>query len=133
MLEETLSRLTEHWKVILGPVLVLVVLFAKGGIAGAVDAWRMRGMSAFQLLAAADRFARKVTERLEVRRLWSPALRRWLDRLRGTSMPCCVCPTVISFWRRAGSCGRAARRSLQLIPSHATAISRSRSSYGATP
>ena len=42
MLEETLSRLTEHWKVILGPLLVLVVLFAKGGIAGAIDAWRRR-------------------------------------------------------------------------------------------
>ena len=35
VLEETLSRLTEHWKVILGPLLVLVVLFARGGIAGA--------------------------------------------------------------------------------------------------
>ncbi len=81
MLEEFLSRLTEHWKVILGPVLVLVVLFAKGGIAGAVDAWRRRAMSAVQLLAAADRFARKVTERLAVRRLWSLALRRRLDRL----------------------------------------------------
>ena len=40
LLEETLSRLTEHWKVILGPLLVLVVLFAKGGIAGGIDAWR---------------------------------------------------------------------------------------------
>jgi branched-chain amino acid transport system permease protein len=40
LLEETLARLTEHWRVILGPLLVLVVLFAKGGIAGAIDAWR---------------------------------------------------------------------------------------------
>ena len=38
LLEETLSRLTEHWKVIFGPLLVLVVLFAKGGIAGAIEA-----------------------------------------------------------------------------------------------
>jgi branched-chain amino acid transport system permease protein len=39
-LEETLPRLTEHWKAILGPLLVLVVLFARGGIAGAIEAWR---------------------------------------------------------------------------------------------
>jgi branched-chain amino acid transport system permease protein len=41
-LEETLSRLTEHWRVILGPLLVLVVLFARGGIAGAIEQWRQR-------------------------------------------------------------------------------------------
>jgi branched-chain amino acid transport system permease protein len=44
LLEETLSGLTEHWKAILGPILVLVVLFARGGIAGAIEqaiaAWR---------------------------------------------------------------------------------------------
>ena len=34
LLEEVLSRLTEHWKVIFGPLLVLVVLFARGGILG---------------------------------------------------------------------------------------------------
>ena len=82
MLEETLSRLTEHWKAILGPVLVLVVLYAKGGIAGGVDAWRRRAMSADQLLAAADGFARKVTTQcLEVWRIGGLALRRWLDGL----------------------------------------------------
>ena len=46
LLEETLSRLTEHWKVILGPLLVLVVLFAKGGIAGAIERWRRRELMA---------------------------------------------------------------------------------------
>jgi branched-chain amino acid transport system permease protein len=40
MLEELLSRLTEHWKVILGPLLILLVLFANGGIAGAIESWR---------------------------------------------------------------------------------------------
>ena len=40
LLEETLSRLTEHWKVVFGPTLVLMVLFARGGIAGAFDALR---------------------------------------------------------------------------------------------
>jgi hypothetical protein len=51
LLEETLSRLTEHWKVVFGPTLVLMVLFARGGIAGAFDALRQR------LLAPARRGA----------------------------------------------------------------------------
>ena len=38
LLEEMLSRLTEHWKALLGPLLVLMVLFTRGGIAGAIDA-----------------------------------------------------------------------------------------------
>ena len=42
LLEEGLSRLTEHWKVILGPLLVLLVLFGRGGIAGAIERWRRR-------------------------------------------------------------------------------------------
>ncbi len=46
MLEETLSRLLEHWRVVLGPVLVLMVLFARGGIAGAIDACRQLRMPA---------------------------------------------------------------------------------------
>lgn len=32
ILEELLSRMTEHWKMIFGPMLVLVALFARGGI-----------------------------------------------------------------------------------------------------
>jgi len=51
VLEEVLSRLTEHWKVILGPLLVLVVLFARGGIAGAIDAWRRGKVMPAQLWA----------------------------------------------------------------------------------
>ena len=34
VLEETLSQVTEHWQIILGPLLLLVVLFARGGIDG---------------------------------------------------------------------------------------------------
>lgn len=34
VLEETLSGITEHWEIILGPLLLLVVLFARGGIDG---------------------------------------------------------------------------------------------------
>ncbi|MBV8169592.1 MAG: branched-chain amino acid ABC transporter permease [Alphaproteobacteria bacterium] len=33
-LEEALSSWTQHWQVILGPILVLIVLFAKGGLYG---------------------------------------------------------------------------------------------------
>jgi branched-chain amino acid transport system permease protein len=34
LLEDVLSALTEHWQIILGPILVLVVLFAKRGLYG---------------------------------------------------------------------------------------------------
>jgi branched-chain amino acid transport system permease protein len=34
LLEEILSRLTEYWQIIMGPLLLLVVLFARGGIDG---------------------------------------------------------------------------------------------------
>ncbi len=37
MLEEVLARWTEHWMIILGPLLVLVVLYAKQGLWGAVE------------------------------------------------------------------------------------------------
>ncbi len=37
VLEEALSRITEYWQIILGPLLLLVVLFARGGIDGLLD------------------------------------------------------------------------------------------------
>src|SRR5436309_9216263 len=42
ILESVLSRLTEHWQAVLGPLLILVVLFSKGGLLGvfAVRPWR---------------------------------------------------------------------------------------------
>ena len=40
--EEWLSGLTEHWKVIFGPLLVFVAVFARGGLIGAAERlWRM--------------------------------------------------------------------------------------------
>jgi branched-chain amino acid transport system permease protein len=33
-MEESLVSFTEHWQVILGPVLILVVVFFRGGIVG---------------------------------------------------------------------------------------------------
>ncbi|MGH6815264.1 MAG: branched-chain amino acid ABC transporter permease [Hyphomicrobiaceae bacterium] len=37
LLEVRLARITEHWKMIFGPFLVLVVLFARGGLLGVAD------------------------------------------------------------------------------------------------
>jgi len=34
VLEETLARVTEYWQIIIGPLFLLVVLFARGGIDG---------------------------------------------------------------------------------------------------
>jgi branched-chain amino acid transport system permease protein len=34
LVEEWLSGITEHWKVIFGPLLVLVAVFAPGGLLG---------------------------------------------------------------------------------------------------
>jgi branched-chain amino acid transport system permease protein len=54
LLEEVLSGFTEHWKAILGPILVLVVLFAKGGMAGgvaqAIAAWHRHKRSPRDLI-----------------------------------------------------------------------------------
>jgi branched-chain amino acid transport system permease protein len=42
LLEQWLSGLTEHWKVIFGPLLVLIAVFARGGLLGLWD--RLRRM-----------------------------------------------------------------------------------------
>jgi branched-chain amino acid transport system permease protein len=34
VLEEVLSGITEYWQIIIGPIFLLVVLFARGGIDG---------------------------------------------------------------------------------------------------
>ena len=43
VLEEVLSSVTEYWPIILGPFLLLVVLFARGGIDGLLSAIRWPG------------------------------------------------------------------------------------------
>jgi branched-chain amino acid transport system permease protein len=40
VLEEGLSRLTEYWPIILGPMILLVVLYARGGIDGLLTGMR---------------------------------------------------------------------------------------------
>jgi branched-chain amino acid transport system permease protein len=42
VLEEVLSGITEYWQIILGPLLLLVVLFARGGIDGLLAKVRHR-------------------------------------------------------------------------------------------
>ncbi len=42
MLEETLAAWTEHWMIILGPILILVVLYARRGLFGWLT-WRRHG------------------------------------------------------------------------------------------
>ena len=37
VLEELLSGITEYWQLIFGPMLILVVLFARGGLLGFLD------------------------------------------------------------------------------------------------
>ena len=34
LLEEALSQVTEYWALIMGPLLLLIVLFGRGGIVG---------------------------------------------------------------------------------------------------
>jgi branched-chain amino acid transport system permease protein len=40
LLETVLSGWTEHWQGLLGPILLLVVLFARGGLVGQLPAAR---------------------------------------------------------------------------------------------
>jgi branched-chain amino acid transport system permease protein len=42
-LEDVLSAITQHWQIILGPILVLIVLFAKRGLAGLLPGERAAG------------------------------------------------------------------------------------------
>src|SRR6185436_2457005 len=72
LLEEGLSRLTEHWKVVLGPMLVLLVLFGRGGIAGAVERWRRGELTIARLQSSIDAFAS--TTRAHIIREWSAAV-----------------------------------------------------------
>jgi len=46
VLENALSGFTEHWQAILGPFLVLVVIFSKTGLLGAAGAWRTKSTHA---------------------------------------------------------------------------------------
>jgi branched-chain amino acid transport system permease protein len=83
VLEETLARLTEHWKAILGPLLVLVVLFAKGGIAGAIEAWRQCRMTPEQLWEQLMGRVREALARAEHSAARAIAAMQWVGREAG--------------------------------------------------
>src|SRR5262249_58735822 len=53
LLEEGLARFTEHWRVIVGPLLVLLVLFGRGGIAGTIERVRRGEVNARGVLGGA--------------------------------------------------------------------------------
>ncbi len=55
VLEEALSGITEYWQIILGPLLLLVVLFARGGIDGLLGKVR-HGDALLQVESLAKRF-----------------------------------------------------------------------------
>jgi branched-chain amino acid transport system permease protein len=40
VLEEFLSQVTEYWALIMGPLLLLIVLFGRGGIVGLLERGR---------------------------------------------------------------------------------------------
>jgi branched-chain amino acid transport system permease protein len=40
VLEEFLSQVTEYWALIMGPLLLLIVLFGRGGIVAVLGRWR---------------------------------------------------------------------------------------------
>jgi branched-chain amino acid transport system permease protein len=42
LLEDVLGGLTENWKLIFGPMLVLIVLFARGGLIGLAQSIKER-------------------------------------------------------------------------------------------
>jgi branched-chain amino acid transport system permease protein len=42
LLEEQLSAITKHWKIIFGPMIILFVIFTRGGLAGVFGKWMNR-------------------------------------------------------------------------------------------
>ena len=99
LLEEGLSRLTEHWKVILGPLLVLLVLFGRGGIAGAIERWRRGELSLARLRANVGGLA-STTRTLAIRE-WRAAVaisQHLLDRGRAAREARCA--HIAARWKR---------------------------------
>jgi branched-chain amino acid transport system permease protein len=88
--EEWLSGLTEHWKVIFGPLLVLVVVFARGGLVGLASQIAQtlgddpigRGSEiAVKILADLRRYASQAVQELRNARIalaaqWGPTIQK---------------------------------------------------------
>jgi branched-chain amino acid transport system permease protein len=95
LLEEGLSRLTEHWKVILGPLLVLLVLFGRGGIAGAMERWRRGELTVTRLRPKLDGLASAATAR---------AVDTWRSTIgAGSRLLDSGMPVMTKAWARAAA------------------------------
>jgi branched-chain amino acid transport system permease protein len=121
LLEETLSRLTEHWKLILGPSLVLMVLFARRGIAGAIEAGRRRlALAPTRRAVTGDRFGRQlVAAGLKAGRSWKLSGTRCLEQFAGlvgrraASAPACREPSKMTLGRRLARLPQLAERGIK--------------------
>lgn len=60
LMEEVLSSWSEYWKIVFGPILLLIVLFARGGIDGAM----VRGAAGYALTGLATLFLMYITHYL---------------------------------------------------------------------
>jgi hypothetical protein len=129
LLEESLARFTEHWKVILGPLLVVLVLFGRGGIAGILERWRLGELGLGKLGGACATTARTQGERVlrELRQatalvaaLAAGALERAIARAKASAA------ALAARWRRCTVGAGEALLSLVLIldRSISTAIAR---------
>jgi branched-chain amino acid transport system permease protein len=110
LLEEGLARFTEHWKVIVGPLLVLLVLFGRGGIAGSIERVRQGELNARGLWGAVTATLRSAGAHMARRRRWAEvaargALNRAVPRLRGHLA---TCATGLRRWTSALGAARVA-------------------------
>jgi branched-chain amino acid transport system permease protein len=104
MLEEVLSHLTEHWKLVLGPALVLMALFASGGIAGAIAGGRQPGGPLVRLARACSSLTRHLLASCMA------GAARW--RRPPNSLSAQPAPRTDWMARRACACWRAGKRVL---------------------
>jgi branched-chain amino acid transport system permease protein len=83
LLEEVLARLTEHWKVVLGPSLILCALFARGGLAAAIERW---GRGGWTWAAAGRALAQRTGAAVQGVRGRVSEGKRLAERLTATSL-----------------------------------------------
>jgi hypothetical protein len=114
LLEEGLARFTEHWKVILGPLLVGLVLFGRGGIAGLIERWRLGELGLATVWAAAATTARTQGQHLmgglrQAEAVAARALERAVPRSRASAA------ALAARWKRCRVSAGEAVVSLGLI------------------
>ena len=105
VLEDVLSHLTEHWKVLLGPALVLIALFASGGIAGAIAHWRQPEGAVVRLAGAYS----KLSHHLRASGMLRPS--RWRDLSNSLSLQ--AAPRIEWMAERARACWQTGKRAFR--------------------